>query len=223
MPKWRVIGTLLLGLSIPTKTVYGINVPGLSIEEIASPLYSDCPCTHYDNHVSSGGSLYLDSILKHSYLPRNKSAQVALLFPESDAINSDSDTNTDEEGRSENDEEGESKDWIAFSLNDAQYSRKYILAKNEVGTAKGSFTGNLCTKLARDAYHISNTHPNSMTRLFTTCLCVVLADKDGRAKKFVFHNGKEKMDTTMEQRAQELGYDIKTGYQVTFSPKIGPK
>jgi hypothetical protein len=42
---------------------------------------------------------------------------------------------------------------------------------------------------------------------------VVLRDKDEHAKKFVFHNGKDKMSTKMEQKAQELDYAIRTGYQ----------
>jgi hypothetical protein len=210
--KWGIIGALLVILSIPIKTVYGINVSGLSIEEIAFPLYSDCPGIHHIDSISSEVPPYLDSILKNSYFPRNSSTQVSLYLPESDTINLESDTNTDEEGRDENYKEN-STDWITFQVNDTLSSKKYLLTTGEVETTEGSFTKNLCAKLARDAYHISNNHTSSSTRLFTTCFCVVLLDKNGRAKKFVFHNGKEKMNTTMEQKAQELGYAIKTGYQ----------
>ena len=87
-----------------------------------------------------------------------------------------------------------------------------MLRENEIHVDE-KFTQNLCDKLARDACHIANAHTSAGTRSATTCLCVVLRDTEGRAKKFVFHNGKEKMDTTMAQKSKELKYAIRTGYQ----------
>jgi hypothetical protein len=52
-----------------------------------------------------------------------------------------------------------------------------------------------------------------MTRNATTCLCVVLRNKQGYAKKLVFHNGREKISSSMEAKANELYYGIRSGYQ----------
>ena len=132
-------------------------------------------------------------------------------------------TNTDLESM---DIEGKAKDkdeknpddyFTSFVLNskpnENDSKNKYLLREDEVDTAESSFTKNLCTKLARDACHIANADKSSFKRNTTTCLCVVLRDEDGNAKKFVFHNGKDKMSATMTQKSEELRYGIRTGYQ----------
>jgi hypothetical protein len=129
-------------------------------------------------------------------------------------------TDTDAEsidGKNENEQAAKIK--IVFALNPTPDKKNLTwnyLKRNEIpdgGDAQESFNKNLCGKLAKDAFRIANAHENQRTRESTTCLCVTLRDKDQYAKKFVFHNGSDKMQASMAGMAHELGYDIRTGYQ----------
>ena len=124
-------------------------------------------------------------------------------------------TGMEEEGSTEY-KEAPRTEILHFALNsppdENDSKRGYLLRENEINK-HGDFTDNLCGKLAQDACHMTNAHTSAITRSATTCLCVVLRDTGGRAKKFVFHNGKEKMPTTMAQKAKALKYAIRTGYQ----------
>ncbi len=211
VPKWRALGALLLCLLSSITAVCGTKeVTGLDIQKITASLYSP-------------GSIYLIPSVKHldelsayAYFPRVQSCKVTVSFEENNGDNLESSSDTDEEGWRENDKEGENSEWISFALNtpptESDSKRGYLLRENELNVEE-EFTHNLCEKLARDACHIANAHTSAITRNLTTCLCVVLRDTDGRAKKFVFHNGKDKMNTTMAQKAKALKYAIRTGYQ----------
>jgi hypothetical protein len=211
----RSLGALscLLG---PVIAVYGIEVPGLSIRQINQfNVQENRASAHAGPPVAS-----LDKLLaEYPFRVAHIDDEVGTLFPEEDSNNQGSDaelTNTDEEGRRANDQEAQSK-WGYFALNTApdknDSKRIYLLQKDEVGTAYASFTKNLCRKLAKDAFRIANTHKYARTRESTTCLCVVLKDKNKRAKKFVFHNGAAKMPPSMCDEAGKLGYATRTGYQ----------
>lgn len=212
--KQKMLSTLLLCLSSPIAAVYGIDVSGLSIQSIAAPLYD---ATYTGNYKNNKGLEHLNDILRDSHYRPNEGVGVSISLLEDDIIDSESSTDTDEEGRLENNEEKQSGAWISFAMNNtelestAKNSTQYKLSKNEVNTNQGSFTENLCSKLARDTYHIANAHTSPFTRSATTCLCVVLRDQSGYAKKFVFHNGKDKMGASMAQKAEELKYAIRTG------------
>jgi hypothetical protein len=78
---------------------------------------------------------------------------------------------------------------------------------------QASWHRNLSSKLAKDAFRIANAHKHARTRDPTTCLCVVLRDKERYAKKFVFHNGPEAMHKSMNDKAVDLNYAARTGYQ----------
>ena len=152
-----------------------------------------------------------------------QSCKVTVSFESSDNSESGSElTNTDlesiaiEGGIATENEEIPGDDVILCALNAPpnknDSKRDYLLRESELNVEE-EFTHNLCEKLARDACHMANAHTSAITRSATTCLCVVLRDIDGRANKFVFHNGKEKMNTTMAQKAEKLKYAIRTGYQ----------
>ncbi|MHA7877380.1 MAG: hypothetical protein ACX93T_00425 [Bacteroidota bacterium] len=70
-----------------------------------------------------------------------------------------------------------------------------------------SFTQKLCVKLARDALKIANTHTSHRTREATTCLCVVLSNKEGNAQKLMFHSG-ERLPPSIRSVAGQLRYSF---------------
>ncbi len=218
-----LLKVLPLCLLNPVTAVYGIEVHGLNITKIGEPLYSYSP----NDSPKRVDYIYIDEILKDLFYNRMVwSHNVTVSFIESDISNPESGselTNTDlesigiEEGVVTENQKASSNKIFSFTLNNLPNrndSRKEnLLRDNEIDTDKNKFTDYLCKKLAKDALQIANAHPNAITRSATTCLCVVLRDKDGHAKKFVFHNGKDKMSDTMEQKAQALKYAIRTGYQ----------
>ena len=211
----------LLSLLSPVAVVCGIReVSGLDIQKISSPLY--------DPGKSSCEAPYscLDTILEEYYFPQSvvhhrlstSFLEAAIGSPESGSEM----TNTDLENISvEIENDGTSrKPFCLFALNTSPNEndsrKKYLLREDEVNMAESSLiddTKNLCKKLARDACRIANAEKSSFKRNSTTCLCVVLRDEYGNAKKFVFHNGQDKMSATMEKKAQDLKYAIRTGYK----------
>jgi len=70
-----------------------------------------------------------------------------------------------------------------------------------------SFTQKLCVKLARDALKIANTHTSHRTRESTTCLCVVLSNKEGNTQKLMFHSG-ERLPASIKGEAGKLSYSL---------------
>ena len=94
--------------------------------------------------------------------------------------------------------------YLAYNETGNYLKIQEIAAEHEVTL----MTSNLCAKLAKDALDISTAHTSVREREATTCLCVVLADKHRRAKKFVFHNKDGSLQRTMREKAEELGYDI---------------
>lgn len=70
---------------------------------------------------------------------------------------------------------------------------------------QGPFTQKLCVKLARDAFKIANTHTSHRTRESTTCLCIVLRDREENTRKFMFHNG-ERVAPSIKNEEGKLGY-----------------
>ena len=70
-----------------------------------------------------------------------------------------------------------------------------------------SFTQKLCVKLARDALEIANTHTSHRTRESTTCLCVVLSNKEGNTQKLIFHSG-ERLPASIKGKAGKLSYSL---------------
>ena len=218
VPKWKALGVLLLCFLRSITAVCGTQeVPGLDIQKITAPLYSP-GSMHAIPSVK-----HLDELLADAYFPRAQSCKVTVSFESSDNSESGSElTNTDlesiaiEGGIATENEEIPGDDVILCALNAPpnknDSKRDYLLRESELNVEE-EFTHNLCEKLARDACHMANAHTSAITRSATTCLCVVLRDIDGRANKFVFHNGKEKMNTTMAQKAEKLKYAIRTGYQ----------
>ncbi len=122
----------------------------------------------------------------------------------------------DIDGRNENDQAAKIK--LVFALNatpEKNNTTWNYLHRDEIpdgGDTQESFTENLCGKLAKDA-RIANAHKHARTRDSTTCVCVVLRDKKERAKKFVFHNGPKAMHKSMNDKAVDLNYAARTGYQ----------
>lgn len=210
---------LLCFLLAPVTSVQGIEIDGIDINQIKNPIYSSG--TMY-TPISAD---HLDELLDSCFVPNahiHHHIAVSLVSGKSDNSASSSElTNTDLESitmeEEMKNEESSGKQTVFFSLNSLPTKndsrKKYLLRENEIDVDAGSFTKNLCTKLAQDACHIANTHTSAITRSATTCLCVVLRDEQNRAKKFVFHNGKERLHTTMAQKAQELNYAIRTGLQ----------
>ena len=70
------------------------------------------------------------------------------------------------------------------------------------------YTQKLCCRLALDALRIVEIHPREQTRSATVCLCVVLRNQDGYAKKFIFHNGASSLPSPMREEADRLKYHI---------------
>jgi hypothetical protein len=62
--------------------------------------------------------------------------------------------------------------------------------------------------LACDALSIIEENANMQTRNATVCLCVVLRNRSGNAKKFVFHNGRRGLPGSMSDKAHNLHYHI---------------
>jgi hypothetical protein len=208
---------ILLCLLSSVTAVHGIKVQGLDITTITSQHNTQEATTAT---LTSSAVDSLDKLLEHylfSEVPIDN--EVLIAFPEEDRSTQSSSselTDTDEEGKRENDREA-GRGWVSFALNSVPNNpasnRAYLLRENEINITGDSFTEHLCRKLSKDAFHIANAQKYARSREVTTCLCVVLRDKNGRAKKFVFHNDKDKMSTTMEQKAQELYYAIRNGYQ----------
>lgn len=218
----RILWTLLLYfLSVTTAVCSTEEVPGLDIRKIFSPLIGTSSATH------SPPPAHLDELLsKCNFSGTHICYNVVVAFAESDGNNSESGselTNTDLESidlgkRAEDkDKKAPNKKAFLFALNappnDNDSKKRYLLRADESNVDQAPSTEHLCKKLAKDALQIANAHKHARTRDSTTCLCVVLRDKDSHAKKFVFHNGKDKISTTMEQKAQELKYAVRTGYQ----------
>ena len=223
----RSIGILLLWLINPTVSFCGIEaVPGLNIQKMATQL------GHHVKGSSVPSSKYLDELLATcEFRGTHLCYEVETYLQEGDSNNSEDDsemTNTDlesidiEKVTDDKRERFPGKKLVLFSRvlfsrnvkpgkNDSR--KKYLLRASEVDTARDSLTEDLCTKLTRDACHIANADKNAFTRNATTCLCVVLRNADSNAKKFVFHNGGDKMCASMEKKARELRYGIRTGYQ----------
>ena len=214
----RGVRILLLYLTPAISFCGTKEVPGLSIQRITTPL-SHCGAT-----APPPAAKYLDELLA-PYTSHNIHIvyNVETSFAEGDRHDSEDDseiTNTDLESTEKEAEGKEREDFsekfTLFALNtkpgENDSKKKYLLQGNEVDTGQ-DFTKNLCTKLVRDACHIANADKSSFTRNATTCLCVALRDEKGNAKKFVFHNGRDKMGTTMAKKAIELRYGIRTGYQ----------
>jgi hypothetical protein len=63
-------------------------------------------------------------------------------------------------------------------------------------------------KLAQDAKIILEGELNSWTKSSTVIFCVVLRNKYGYCKKFVFHNGPNKLKKNMRDRAYHLNYEV---------------
>lgn len=88
---------------------------------------------------------------------------------------------------------------------------KCYLRKDEMPTdtdiPDSSFTQKLCVKLARDALKIANTHTSHRTRESTTCLCVVLSNKEGNTQKLMFHSG-ERLPPSIKIVAGKLSYSL---------------
>ena len=218
--RWRVLEILLLlPLSPITAVCSTEEVPGLDILNITFPLILSC-----SSAKNPSPPVHLDELLSRCKLHGTHvhyNVVVSCGEQNSDSQESNSElTNTDiesiEGGQVENEQSVQTA-LTHFALNSLPHEndskRDYLLQKNEINADKNKFTDHLCKKLAKDALQIAHAHPNAFTRSVTTCFCVVLRDKNGHAKKFVFHNGKDKMSNTMEQKAQELKYAIRTGYQ----------
>jgi len=210
---------LIFSLS-PTAAFCNIKeVSGLNIKEIFTPLHS--PGT------APPPSKYLDELMATcKFHGTHTRYDVKVSFEEDDNSNPEDDsemTNTDLESMGMEAEaaimsdQALHKEPILLALNTPLHEndskKKYLLRKDEISWNEDSSDKRLRNKLAQDAYHIANAHTSAITRSATTCLCVVIVDEYDRAKKFVFHNGKEKMNTPMAQKAEELGYGIRTGYQ----------
>jgi hypothetical protein len=98
--------------------------------------------------------------------------------------------------------------------NDEELKFNYLKASEITDSEEqASWNSNLSSKLAKDAFRIANAHGHRRTRESTTCLCVTLRDEKKYAKKFVFHNGSDKMKDSMANVAHTLCYSIRTGYQ----------
>ena len=212
----KLFSTLLLCLLGPITAAYGIKVRGLSIAKINPSNSQKATIT-----ASTGDTAdRLDELLEgYSFPEALIDSGVPIIFPEEDTSTQSDDselTDTDTEGKNANDQEAKNK-WALFALNSAPSEptsrERYLLRKNEINEDNNSFTKHLCGKLAADAFRIANAHKHARTRESTTCLCVVLRDKDERAKKFVFHNGPDKMQKSMYNEALNLGYAARTGYQ----------
>mmetsp|Transcript_23612 Transcript_23612/g.54959 ORF Transcript_23612/g.54959 Transcript_23612/m.54959 type:complete len:394 (-) Transcript_23612:207-1388(-) len=211
-----LVATLFCLLSTFTRA-WGIQVRGLDISQINTRLATDSSTATTGKH--------LEEMLETITFPTSSiNPSIEIIFSEErNTPGSDTDfTNTDEEMVQNGSEENEiaaATQPIRFSLNtyaDGRNLKKvHLLGKYEFSKKleKGVFSMNLCKKLAEDAFRIANADSNVRARGSTTCLCVVLRDKYQYAKKFVFHNGKNKMLKNMEKKATELCYAIKTSYQ----------
>jgi hypothetical protein len=87
------------------------------------------------------------------------------------------------------------------------YSKNYIIAAHDIAYYANNAIA-LPTQLSLDARVILEAEPNERSKNSTAIFCVVLRDKYGFLKKFVFHNGKEAMSGPVRAKAHELGYDI---------------
>ena len=205
-----------------TPEAYCIQVRGLNISQITDPQNDS------RKHATSSDNDRIDKMLEgYKFLTSSINPKVEIKFPENDHDNTQvrdsSLTDTDAESidaESASKVLGQIKQSFPtrFALNSSPNqvgSKNYYLQKDEISDhkAQGSFTRDLCSKLAKDASRIANAHKHARTRDSTTCLCVVLRDKKENAKKFVFHNGPEAMHKSMNDKAVDLNYATRTGYQ----------
>ena len=188
------------------------EVPGLNIQEISTPLHS--PGT------APSPSKYLDELIATcKFHGTHTRYDVKVSFEEDDHSNPEDGsemTNTDLESMGMEVEAAMKsnqalyKEPILLALNMPSHEndskKKYLLQKDEISGDEDLSAKRLCNKLAQDAYHIANAHTSAITRSATTCLCVVIVDEYDRAKKFVFHNGKEKMNAPMAQNLPVTAY-----------------
>ncbi|MFM2428384.1 MAG: hypothetical protein RL012_268 [Bacteroidota bacterium] len=193
--------SILWVLGLPT---YGVEIklPGLDIEKILAPN------TIASNVEVPANTIRLDVMLQH--YPFSTSIiddQVAVNLIEQTAQLSDTDESIEDEKIAE---KTPKKFTSKFSIDQS----KTLLKPSEIDLSQSpdQITGDLCRKLAQDAFRIANAHKNARTREATTCLCVVLRDEKKRPKKLIFHNSTGEMQQSMREKAIDLGYDLKNAY-----------
>ena len=215
----RFCGVLFFFISLIPEA-YCIKVRGLNIEKI------EIPHTTWDSESNPTGD-NLDKLLaNYPFEDTVIDPEVDISFPaeaddNSAQGNSSASTNTDLESidsKTEDDQTASVKRSLAFALNttpDNKESKWNYLKEAEItgSTAQVPWHRALSSQLAKDACKIANAHEHRRTRESTTCLCVTLRDQKQYAKKFVFHNGSDKMKDSMVDVAHTLGYGVRTGYQ----------
>jgi hypothetical protein len=177
---------------------------GLNIEHILSP-----------NIVASGVAtprkkVHLDAMLEHYPFPVStpeESVPVTLV------VQPGQPSGTDESI------EGEDQGILGivplkFASKSSTDRSKILLQSSEVNYNQppAQITKNLCSKLAKDAFCIANTHKNARTREATTCFCVVVRDSEKCPKKFFVHNSTGEMPLSMREKANNLAYGIRNAH-----------
>jgi hypothetical protein len=215
---YRIFSVVCLFSSL-APAAHCIQVRGINISQVSTPDNS----SPRQQHAEDADNNHLDKMLEgYVFLTSSINTEVEIILPENDDSTQSSEselTDTDVESiDATNPTEAGGVDFVKFALNATLYHKnlKWNYLKREdvaAGESPESFSKNLCSKLSKDAFRIANAHKNARTRESTTCLCVVLRNEKQYAKKFVFHNGAEKMHESMNEKAVALKYAVRTGYQ----------
>lgn len=199
---------------------YGMRTHGLSIDQITHPNHSAT-----NQELANTTAEHIDQFLaSHTFPEARVDTDLAIEFLKEDDSTQEtdehlSDTDMDNESR----KEAQQAMARMARLPSTQYARHtrttthttstFFLSKNETTQEEQSTTlqqTTLCEHLSQDAFRIANACNNSWTRSSTTCLCVVLRNRQHYARKFVFHNrnNQASLPTSMRKKAAELRYEV---------------
>ncbi len=185
---------------------YGIEVElrGLNIEQILAPSATKSNVEVPEN------TTHFDVMLQH--YPFSASIideQVVVTMPESPAQLSDTDQSIEEEKQ---EMLGSLPIKFASKFNVDQSQIPLKASEIDHSQPPDQIIRDLCFKLSQDAFRIANAHKSARTREATTRLCIILRDEEQCAKKLVFHNSTGEMQSSMRQKANDLGYGIRNAH-----------
>jgi hypothetical protein len=170
---------------------------GLNIEHILRSIETQ--------NVAPAGSTHLDTMLTKCNFPKSVvDDNLTIRFEEPASMPSETKDGSQDKFKKVGSKSSQSKRFMVPS--------NYVLERLEIDLTRQSseMTRELCNKLAKDAFRISNAHANIMKRELTTCICVVLRNESQLPYKFVFHNSNGSLPPSMRNEAAHLKYEIKS-------------
>lgn len=221
----RCLSTILLCLLSLTHKSYCTTqeVLGLKLDPMYQKLYEDKAGGDTSNQSSAE---YFDQLLETVPFRTSTSELVTICFPPDFPLSGSQihDVNTDNDDIDNlNVVKLGKKRKKPYNASRSLYAQKEGLTNNYLKqsdlpqqgeTSADSvklhkqYTQGLCCRSVLDALRIVEAHSREQTRASTVCLCVVLRNKDGYAKRFIFHNGPSSLHSSMREEANRLRYHI---------------